>query len=40
MAEPDHIDKVLGEGAVRAHALADPILRQVKDIVGYIQRPK
>jgi tryptophanyl-tRNA synthetase len=40
MADPGHIDKVLGQGAERAHALADPILRQVKDIVGYIQQPK
>jgi tryptophanyl-tRNA synthetase len=38
MDDPAHIDKVLGRGAERAHALADPILSQVKDVVGYIQR--
>ena len=40
MDDPAHIDKVLGRGAERAHALADPILRQVKDVVGYIQHSK
>lgn len=31
-----YIDAVLEKGAVRAHAIADPILKQVRDIVGFI----
>ena len=38
MADPGHIDRVLVHGAERAHSLSDPILHQVKDIVGYIQK--
>jgi tryptophanyl-tRNA synthetase len=37
LAEPDHIDRILADGAARAQAIADPILAQVKDIVGFIR---
>ena len=37
MAEPDEIDNILADGATRAHAIADPILAQTKDIVGFIR---
>jgi tryptophanyl-tRNA synthetase len=37
MAEPDEIDRILADGASRAHAIADPILAQTKDIVGFIR---
>ncbi len=35
-ADPGHVDAVLRDGAGRARAIADPILRQVKDIVGFL----
>ena len=37
MDSPDHIDAVLRAGAERAAAIADPILNEVKDIVGFIR---
>jgi tryptophanyl-tRNA synthetase len=37
--DPSHIDRVLADGAERAHAIAAPILAQVKDIVGFL-RPR
>jgi tryptophanyl-tRNA synthetase len=37
MAEADEIDRILADGAARAHAIADPILAQTKDIVGFIR---
>jgi tryptophanyl-tRNA synthetase len=37
MAEPDEIDRILADGTARAHAIADPILAQTKDIVGFIR---
>ena len=37
MQEPAEIDRILGEGAERADALAHPILEQVYDIVGMIR---
>jgi tryptophanyl-tRNA synthetase len=37
MADPVEIDRILSEGATRAHAIADPILAKTKDIVGFIR---
>jgi tryptophanyl-tRNA synthetase len=37
MADPVEIDRILAEGARRAHAIADPILAKTKDIVGFIR---
>ena len=37
MADPVEIDRILAEGASRAHAIADPILAKTKDIVGFIR---
>ena len=34
-----HIDAILGDGAQRAQAIAAPIMRDVKDIVGFV-RPR
>ncbi|MCC2111960.1 MAG: tryptophan--tRNA ligase, partial [Hyphomicrobiales bacterium] len=34
LADPGHIDAVLNDGAVRARAIAAPIMDAVKDIVG------
>jgi len=34
--DPGHIDTVLREGAEKAEALAQPILRDVKEIVGFL----
>jgi tryptophanyl-tRNA synthetase len=36
-ADPGHVDAVLADGATRARAIANPILRDVKSIVGFIQ---
>jgi tryptophanyl-tRNA synthetase len=36
LADPAYIDGVLGDGAERAAAIADPILADVKDIVGLL----
>ncbi|KRE06342.1 tryptophan--tRNA ligase [Bosea sp. Root381] len=33
-----HIDAILGRGAERAEAIAAPIMRDVKDIVGFVRR--
>jgi tryptophanyl-tRNA synthetase len=35
----DEIDRVLGDGAARAAALAEPIIRQTYEIVGMVRRP-
>ncbi|WP_103719290.1 tryptophan--tRNA ligase [Bosea psychrotolerans] len=38
LAEPAHIDAILGNGAERAQAIAAPILADVKDIIGFVRR--
>ena len=35
-AEPDYIDAVLRDGAVRANAIAAPILKDIKETIGFI----
>ncbi len=37
MADPAAIDSVLADGSSRARAIAQPVLEQVKDIVGFIR---
>jgi tryptophanyl-tRNA synthetase len=37
MADPAEIDRILGDGADRAEAIARPILNKTKDIVGMIR---
>jgi tryptophanyl-tRNA synthetase len=37
MADPAEIDRILGDGAARADAIAQPILDRTKDIVGMIR---
>ena len=36
-ADPGHVDQVLGEGAARARAIAEPILAEIHDIVGFLR---
>src|SRR5690606_31342991 len=36
-ANPDHVDAILKKGAERAAAIANPIIREVKDVVGFLQ---
>jgi tryptophanyl-tRNA synthetase len=36
-ADPGHIDRVLADGSARARAIADPVIRDMKNIVGFIQ---
>jgi tryptophanyl-tRNA synthetase len=38
LADPGHIDQVLGDGAARARALAEPTLAEVFDIVGFVRQ--
>lgn len=35
--DPGHVERVLHEGAERARAVADPIVRDVKEIVGFLR---
>jgi tryptophanyl-tRNA synthetase len=37
MADPAHVDKVLADGAMRAAAIAGPVLSEVKKIVGLLR---
>ena len=37
LADPAEIDRQLADGARRARAIADPIMNQVKDIVGFLR---
>ncbi|MBF0130788.1 MAG: tryptophan--tRNA ligase [Alphaproteobacteria bacterium] len=37
MADPGHVDGVLRDGAQRARAMAEPILKQVFDVVGFLR---
>ena len=37
MQDPAEIDRILGAGAVRAEAIARPIVDQVYDIIGMIR---
>ena len=36
-ADPGHVDAIMKKGAERAAALAAPVLREVKDVVGFLQ---
>jgi tryptophanyl-tRNA synthetase len=36
-ADPAHIDGILADGAARAEAIAAPIMRDVKDVVGLLR---
>jgi tryptophanyl-tRNA synthetase len=36
-ADPGHLDRVLRDGAERAHAIADPVLREVQAISGLLR---
>lgn len=41
VADPGYIDQVLGDGAARAAAIADPILDDVRKILGFVaSRPR
>jgi tryptophanyl-tRNA synthetase len=37
MADPGHVDGILRQGAERANAIAEPILKQAYDIVGFLR---
>jgi len=37
LADPAEIDRILGEGARKAQALAAPIVTRVKEIVGFLR---
>jgi len=36
MADPGHVDSILADGAERAAALAEPVMREVHEIVGFL----
>jgi tryptophanyl-tRNA synthetase len=35
-SDPGHVDRVLADGAARAEALAEPVLREVHEVVGFL----
>ena len=35
-ADPAEIDRILADGSARARAIAQPVLRNVKSIVGFV----
>ena len=37
MNDPAEIDRILGDGADKARAIAEPILQQAYDIVGFLR---
>jgi tryptophanyl-tRNA synthetase len=37
LADPAHIDAILADGAARARAIAQPVMRNVKEIMGFVQ---
>ncbi len=37
MDDPAEIDRILADGAARARAIADPIMAEVKDILGFVR---
>ncbi len=37
MADPAEIDRVLGDGANRAAEIAEPILAEIYDVVGFLR---
>jgi tryptophanyl-tRNA synthetase len=37
LADPAHVDRTLRDGAERAGAVAEPIVREVKEIVGFLR---
>ena len=37
LGDPGAIDAILNEGAERARAVAEPVMRGVRDIVGFVQ---
>ena len=37
LADPSEIDRILADGAGRARLLAAPVMRQVKEIVGFLR---
>ena len=37
MADPAEIDRILGQGAVRADEIATPILERTKEIMGLLR---
>jgi tryptophanyl-tRNA synthetase len=39
LADKAQVDGVLADGAERAAALAEPVLREVQDVIGFL-RPK
>ncbi len=36
MADPGHVDGIMRDGASRANAIAEPVLREVHEIVGFL----
>jgi tryptophanyl-tRNA synthetase len=36
IADPGHIDAILADGAQRARAIAAPVMRDVKEIMGFV----
>jgi tryptophanyl-tRNA synthetase len=37
MAAPDHVDAIIKTGAEKARAIAEPILQEIREKVGFLQ---
>jgi tryptophanyl-tRNA synthetase len=40
LADPAHVDAILFDGAARAEAIARPVLQGVKEVLGFVSRPR
>ncbi len=40
VAAPDYVDEVMRDGAERARAISEPIIRDVHEIIGFLHAPK
>ena len=36
LADPQHIDAILADGAARARALAAPVMKGVREVLGFV----
>jgi tryptophanyl-tRNA synthetase len=39
LADPSHVDAILFDGAERAEAIARPVMKGLKDVIGFVHRP-
>jgi len=37
LSDPAQIDAILADGAARARAIAEPVVQEVKDLMGFLK---